>query len=58
MFDWDNTLNRVFLKKVKEIKFCRVKKRFIFAPQINEMSLNLHIRHHHFTHRVSCDVFM
>jgi len=33
MFDWDNTLYRVFLKKVKEIKFCRVKKRFIFAPQ-------------------------
>jgi len=58
MFDWDNTLYRVFLKKVKEIKFCRVKKRFIFAPQISEMSLILHIHHHHFTRRVSCDVFM
>jgi len=36
MFDPDNTHFRVFLKKVQEIKFCRVKKRFIFAPQITK----------------------
>ena len=48
----------IFYCYIWKIKILWFRKALYFCTAKQKMILNLHIHHHHFTHRVSCDVFM
>jgi len=57
MFDPDNTLFRVFLKKVKKLNFA-VSKSGLFLHRKSRNEFYPAYTSSFFTRRVSCDVFM